>query len=64
MILRVIWYSHRSSSAAGGGLRVKDFAPALYATIRGIDRFSDVTGKLASPSMLHGERRVPGARRP
>jgi len=43
---------------------VKDFAPALYATIRGIDRFSDVTGKLASPSMLHGERRASGARRP
>jgi TRAP-type mannitol/chloroaromatic compound transport system permease small subunit len=30
-----------------------DFPPAFYATIRGIDRFSDVTGKLISLSMLY-----------
>jgi len=29
-----------------------DFPPAFYATIRSIDRFSDVTGKLLSLSML------------
>ena len=31
---------------------MKDFSPAFYATIRAIDRFSDVTGKLISLSML------------
>ena len=30
-----------------------DFPPAFYATIRRIDRFSDVTGKLISLSMLY-----------
>jgi len=32
---------------------MKDFPPAFYSTIRGIDRFSDYTGKLLSLSMLY-----------
>jgi TRAP-type mannitol/chloroaromatic compound transport system permease small subunit len=32
---------------------LKDFPPAFYAVIRGIDRFSDLTGKLLSLSMLY-----------
>ena len=32
---------------------MSDFPPAFYAVIRGIDRFSDVTGKLISLSMLY-----------
>jgi TRAP-type mannitol/chloroaromatic compound transport system permease small subunit len=31
----------------------QDFPPALYALIRGIDRFSDVSGKLVSLAMLY-----------
>jgi TRAP-type mannitol/chloroaromatic compound transport system permease small subunit len=31
---------------------MRDFPPAFYAVIRGIDRFSDVIGKLVSLSML------------
>jgi TRAP-type mannitol/chloroaromatic compound transport system permease small subunit len=31
---------------------VRDFPPAFYSVIRGIDRFSDLTGKLLSLSML------------
>ena len=31
---------------------MNDFPPAFYATIRAIDRFSDLTGKLISLSML------------
>ena len=31
---------------------MRDFPPAFYAVIRGIDRFSDITGKLISLSML------------
>ena len=32
---------------------MSEFPPAFYATIRRIDRFSDVTGKLISLSMLY-----------
>jgi TRAP-type mannitol/chloroaromatic compound transport system permease small subunit len=32
---------------------MKDFPPAFYATIRAIDRFSDLSGKLISLSMLY-----------
>ena len=32
---------------------MRDFPPAFYAVIRGVDRFSDVTGKLISLSMLY-----------
>ena len=32
--------------------RTADFPPAFYAVIRGIDRFSDLSGKLISLSML------------
>jgi TRAP-type mannitol/chloroaromatic compound transport system permease small subunit len=32
---------------------MNDFPPAFYGTIRAIDRFSDVTGKLISLSMLY-----------
>ncbi|HZO00068.1 MAG TPA: TRAP transporter small permease subunit [Burkholderiales bacterium] len=32
---------------------MNDFPPAFYATIRGIDRFSDLSGKLISLSMLY-----------
>ena len=31
---------------------MSDFSPRFYTVIRGIDRFSDVTGKLISLSML------------
>src|ERR1043165_933215 len=31
----------------------RDFPPAFYATIRRIDRFSDITGKLISLAMLY-----------
>lgn len=39
--------SPRASGAVG------DFPPAYYATIRGIDRFSDVTGRVIAISMLY-----------
>jgi TRAP-type mannitol/chloroaromatic compound transport system permease small subunit len=32
---------------------MKDFPPAFYSTIRRVDRFSDLTGKLLSLSMLY-----------
>ena len=32
---------------------MSDFPPRFYAVIRGIDRFSDITGKLISLSMLY-----------
>ena len=32
---------------------MRDFPPAFYAVIRGIDRFSDLTGKLIALSMLY-----------
>ena len=40
------------SGASSARDSLKDFPPAFYAVIRGIDRFSDVTGKLISLSML------------
>ncbi len=41
-------------SATDGAARPPgDFPPAYYATIRGIDRFSDVTGRLVAIAMLY-----------